>query len=111
MPQMKALIAGLALLISGISTAQLLHRDGKDTKAQCRTILKIESILYAETKDETIDRQSVMMGKRRRFTRSRRPRIAVDASLCTKWPSLNITPNMAVGWGDGDGSSNEPSLG
>jgi len=55
MSQMKAFVAGLALLMSGISTAQPLHARQKNTKPQCRTILKVDSILYAETKSEKID--------------------------------------------------------
>jgi hypothetical protein len=59
MSHMKALIAGFALLMSGISPAQAPHPRQKDTKSQCNTILKVDSIVYAKTKDETIDSVTV----------------------------------------------------
>ena len=57
--RMKALIAGLALLMSGIGTAQALHPRQKDTKPQCGTVVKVDSTLYAETKSEKIDSVTV----------------------------------------------------
>jgi len=86
MSHMKALIAGLTLLMSGISTAQVLHRDSKDTKAQCRTIVKIESILYAETKDETIDSVTVCDdGKATAFHSFPSPAFGAAQPEPTKW--------------------------
>jgi len=83
---MKALIACLALLMSGISTAQVLPRDRKDTKDQCRTILKIESILYAETKDETIDSVTVCDdGKATAFHSFPSPAFGAAQPEPTKW--------------------------
>ena len=86
MSHMKTLIAGLALLMSDISTAQVLHRDSKDTKDQCRTILKIDSILYAETKDETIDSVTVCDdGKATAFHAFTTPALGTAPPEPTKW--------------------------
>lgn len=85
MSHMKALVAGLALLMSGISTAQALPIQ-KDTKSQCGTILKVDSILYAETKDETIDSVTVCDdGKATAFHSFTAPAFGAAQPEPTKW--------------------------
>ena len=85
MSRMKALVAGLALLMSGISTAQALPIQ-KDTKSQCGTILKVDSILYAETKDETIDSVTVCDdGKASAFHSFTAPAFGAAQPEPTKW--------------------------
>jgi hypothetical protein len=86
MSHMKALIAGLALLMSGISTAQALHPRQKDMKSQCRTILKVDSIMYAKTKDETIDSVTVCDdGKATAFHSFTAPAFGAAQPELTKW--------------------------
>lgn len=86
MSYMKALVAGLALLMSDISTAQALHPRQKDTKPQCGTILKVDSILYAETKDETIDSVTVCDdGKATAFHSFTAPAFGAAQPDPTKW--------------------------
>ena len=84
--RMKALVAGLALLISGISTTQALHPRQKNTKTQCGTILKVDSTLYAETKSEKIDSVTVCDdGKTTAFHSFTAPSFGAAQAEPTKW--------------------------
>jgi hypothetical protein len=59
MSQMNALIAGIVLLISAFCTAQDVNPKQQNTDSQCVVVLKVESIMYAGTKDEKIDSLTV----------------------------------------------------
>jgi len=86
MSHMKALIAGLALLVSGISAPQALHSRQRNTKSQCGTILKFDSIVYAKTKDETIDSVTVCDdGKATAFHSFTAPAFGAAQPEPTKW--------------------------
>jgi hypothetical protein len=86
MSNMKALIAGLALLMSGVSAAQALHPTQKDTNSQRGIILTVDSILYAETKDETIDSVTVCDdGKTTAFHSFTAPAFGAAQPEPTKW--------------------------
>ena len=86
MSHMKALLAGLALLLSGISTAQALPPRQKDTKPQCSPILKVDTIMYAKTKDETIDSVTVCEdGKATAFHSFTAPALGTAPPEPTKW--------------------------
>ncbi len=86
MSHMKALIADLALLMSSISNAQAVHPTAKDTKPQCGTILKVDWILYAENKDETIDSVTVCDdGRATAFHSFTAPAFGAAKPEPTKW--------------------------
>jgi len=59
MSHMKTLIAGFFLLMSGIGTAQDVHPKQKNANSQCVAVLKVDSMRYADTKDETLDALTV----------------------------------------------------
>jgi hypothetical protein len=83
---MKALLAGLALLTSSISSLQALHPTPKETNPQCGAILKADWILYAETKDETIDSVTVCDdGKATAFHSFTAPAFGAAQPEPTKW--------------------------
>src|SRR6266568_4161368 len=86
MSHMKALLAGLALLLSGISTVQALPPRQKDAKPQCSPILKVDTIMYAKTKDETIDSITVCEdGKATAFHSFTAPALGTAPPEPTKW--------------------------
>jgi hypothetical protein len=86
MSHMNALLAGLALLLNGISTAQSLPPRQKDTKSQCSPILKVDTIMYAKTKDETIDSVTVCEdGKATAFHSFTAPALGTAPPEPTKW--------------------------
>jgi hypothetical protein len=75
---MKALIAALVLLMTGVSTAE--------TKSQCRILVKIDSIMYAGTKDQTVDSVTVCEdGKATGFHSFTAPAFGDAAPQPTKW--------------------------
>jgi len=83
---MRALVAGLALLMSSISSAQAVHPAPKGTKPQCGIIFKVDWILYAETKQETIDSVTVCDdGKTTAFHSFTAPAFGAPQPEPTKW--------------------------
>ncbi len=83
---MKALIAAFVLLMSGIGTAQDVHPKQKNTDSQCVAVLKVDSILYAETKDETINSLIVCDdGKATAFHSFTAPAFGAAQPEPTKW--------------------------
>jgi hypothetical protein len=56
---MKALMPVFVLLTSSIGLPQTSHSTQKDATAKCSTILRVNAVRYATTKDETIDSVTV----------------------------------------------------
>ena len=75
---MKAAIAALVLFITGVCTAE--------TKSPCTILVKIDSIMYADTKDETIDNVTVCDdGKATAFHSFTAPALGDAPPEPTKW--------------------------
>lgn len=76
--RMKGLIVPLLLLVSGVCTAE--------TKSQCSILVKIDSIMYADTKDEVVDSVTVCDdGKATAFHTFTAPALGGTPSEPTKW--------------------------
>jgi hypothetical protein len=56
---MKTLMAGVFLLMNGIGSPQDVHPKQKNADPQCVAVLKVDSMRYADTKDETLDTLTV----------------------------------------------------
>ena len=75
---MKGLIAASLLLIGALCTAQ--------TKSPCSVLMKIDSIMYADTKDETVDSLTVCdSGKAMAFHTFTEPALGGALPQPTKW--------------------------
>jgi hypothetical protein len=86
MSHMKALIASFVLLMSGIGTAQDVHPKQKNQDSECVAVLKVDSILYAGTKDETVDSLIVCDdGKATAFHSFTEPAFGSARPEPTKW--------------------------
>lgn len=59
MSQMKTLIAGFILLMSAIGGAQDVLPKQKSASSQCIAVLKVDSMMYADTEDEKLDTLTV----------------------------------------------------
>jgi len=78
MLRMKGLIIASLLLIGAVCTAE--------TKSQCRVLVKIDSIMYADTNDETVDSVTVCDdGKATAFHTFTEPSLGGAPPQPTKW--------------------------
>ena len=83
---MKALIAALVLLVSGICIAQGVPQKPKNAKAECVAVLKVAAILYADTKEPKIDGLTVCDdGKATAFHSFTEPPVGAAQAAVTKW--------------------------
>jgi len=72
--------------MNGIGTAQDAHPKQKNANSQCVAVLKVDSILYAHTKDETIDSLTVCdNGKATAFHSFTAPALVAAQPEPTKW--------------------------
>jgi hypothetical protein len=89
MLHMKRLIVALLLLIGTVCTAE--------TKSQRRVLVKIDSIMYADTKDETVDSVTVCDdGKATAFHTFTAPALGGAPPQPTKWDYSREIDRVAV---------------
>jgi hypothetical protein len=94
---MKALIPVFVLLISSIGLPQTSHSTQKDATAKCSTILRVNTVRYATTKDETIDTVTLCAdGKITALHSFRAPAFGETPPQPTKWDYTNEIDKNAL---------------